>query len=113
MARYKDEATQMLMRQGREAFFPGGDPEEECPFEDQFIKVDWVAGWEIAAKDYEKSENRRKQKEYARQCEIIDFESFSDDCPWYNSNDRGCKVTGGHCKLDNCGLWYLKNYTGE
>jgi len=40
-------------REGREAFYPGGDPGELCPYRDQGKRQDFFEGWKEALTDHE------------------------------------------------------------
>ena len=52
-----------LRRQGRNAFYPGGNPREECPYRDfmsfygVYNRTHWLEGWREAEVLYEQAKD--------------------------------------------------------
>ena len=94
-------------REGREAFFPQGNPKDFCPYHNQYDRSDWFDGWEEAQIAY-------SAQEYKEQREDERFEMFSNLCPWqsyeekclgtYDSKDNSYK----DCNRSNCAPLYFR-----
>ena len=43
-------------KKGREAFFPEGNPEGECPYADSWNRKNWIEGWNMEDVEQRKNE---------------------------------------------------------
>lgn len=89
-------------RAGREAFHPGEDWKESCPYEvGSFEAEDFLDGWNEAAAQWE-AEQEEKSEQLQR------FNRLADGCPWRDTcGDGDCIASGQPCTETWCAIWHF------
>lgn len=99
-------------REGREAYYLGGDSQKECPYRNEFDREDWIEGWNRAEEEHTSQLDEEqdeiiqmKGSDFAALHDLALWEHYvcDDDC-WYSCPKSGecCddKQVGCNCGAD-------------